>query len=667
MGMTGGRRTAVCEDGRQRPEARACTKGQFSAPVVSKRDPQPRPAPPVVVASRADGDVALVEWAGGGSDVGGERLRCLRSRRAAADAARRPGARDSGSTSGWRGIDARIGGDRVSSAGIVLDADRGLVLATAHAVWGATSLKVTTGLAVLHGRIVARDACDDLALVEVQPRLPGLVALRRPTTAACAAGARVRLVRRRGGEPAGSRAASSRRIAARPAPPGARCRSCPASPLRGALPLAGALVPRGERRPAAGARRAPGRHGAAWPAPAAGRWPRACRGAGSRPLDGAAAHRPAHGLRGLGAPLSLRARPAPQRRGAASALQARRRAAQRARPGHAAARHRGGRRMTLALARSPASWSSCSRPPRPCCSRAATTSRRRACASDRVTVAELPTDIAISQGRAWVTSAGSDDVVEVGRSPAPGQRRPPPGRRGHAADRRRPAVGLGHRRRDGPADQLRRGLRRARAAARDPGRHGDAVDVADRPGRRVGDQRRARHGHARRPGRQPRRRDRRSAPGASRRRSRSARTTSGSSTRATARWRRVDQRENLVAGRRVPVGRDPQDVAIGFGSVWVANRGDGTLTRVSERTGRPQGADQGRRGADGAGRHERRPCSCSTPRRARRAARRPASAAASRTACTSAATRRRSPSATAARLWSVDARSGTVTRVSGAS
>jgi DNA-binding beta-propeller fold protein YncE len=51
---------------------------------------------------------------------------------------------------------------------------------------------------------------------------------------------------------------------------------------------------------------------------------------------------------------------------------------------------------------------------------------------------------------------------------------------------------------------------------------------------------------------------------------------------------RVDPRENLVVGRRVPVGRDPQDVAVGFGSVWVANRGDGTISRIEERTGRPQ-------------------------------------------------------------------------------
>jgi DNA-binding beta-propeller fold protein YncE len=55
---------------------------------------------------------------------------------------------------------------------------------------------------------------------------------------------------------------------------------------------------------------------------------------------------------------------------------------------------------------------------------------------------------------------------------------------------------------------------------------------------------------------------------------------------------RIDPRENLVVGRRIPVGRDPQDVAIGFGSVWVANRGDGTLSRVDERTGRPQGTVQ---------------------------------------------------------------------------
>ena len=78
-------------------------------------------------------------------------------------------------------VDARIGGDRVRSSGTVIDPEAGLVLTSAHGVWGATSLRVTTGLGVLHGRIVARAPCDDLALVEVAPRVPGLVALPAAT------------------------------------------------------------------------------------------------------------------------------------------------------------------------------------------------------------------------------------------------------------------------------------------------------------------------------------------------------------------------------------------------------------------------------------------------------------------------------------------------------
>lgn len=74
-------------------------------------------------------------------------------------------------------IDARIGEDRVRSSGTVIDADAGMVLTSAHSVWGATSLRVTSGLGVLHGRIVARAPCDDLALVVVEPRVPGLVEL----------------------------------------------------------------------------------------------------------------------------------------------------------------------------------------------------------------------------------------------------------------------------------------------------------------------------------------------------------------------------------------------------------------------------------------------------------------------------------------------------------
>lgn len=80
-------------------------------------------------------------------------------------------------------IEARVGGDIVNGSGTVIDAEQGLVLTSAAAVWGATSLKLATGLGIVHGRIVARAACDGLALVETQPRIPGLVSLaERPGT-----------------------------------------------------------------------------------------------------------------------------------------------------------------------------------------------------------------------------------------------------------------------------------------------------------------------------------------------------------------------------------------------------------------------------------------------------------------------------------------------------
>jgi S1-C subfamily serine protease len=75
------------------------------------------------------------------------------------------------------GIDARIGDDDALGSGFVIDGDQGLVLTAAHSVWGARSLKLTTGLGVLHGRIVARAPCDDLAVLELYPRIPGLAAL----------------------------------------------------------------------------------------------------------------------------------------------------------------------------------------------------------------------------------------------------------------------------------------------------------------------------------------------------------------------------------------------------------------------------------------------------------------------------------------------------------
>jgi S1-C subfamily serine protease len=100
-------------------------------------------------------------------------------------------------------VTARIGGEPEYSAGVVIDGERGLILTTAHGVWGATSLKVATGIAVLHGRIVARDACDDLAVLETQPRVPGLVEVPPSADGTLAAGRPIVAVRRRTGLPRG--------------------------------------------------------------------------------------------------------------------------------------------------------------------------------------------------------------------------------------------------------------------------------------------------------------------------------------------------------------------------------------------------------------------------------------------------------------------------------
>jgi hypothetical protein len=94
-------------------------------------------------------------------------------------------------------VEARVGGDAVRHSGTVVDAERGLVLTTTQAVWGATSLKLSTGLGVLHGRIVARAPCDGLALVETQPRVPGLISLAASTGPPPAPGALVTAYGRR--------------------------------------------------------------------------------------------------------------------------------------------------------------------------------------------------------------------------------------------------------------------------------------------------------------------------------------------------------------------------------------------------------------------------------------------------------------------------------------
>jgi hypothetical protein len=95
-------------------------------------------------------------------------------------------------------IDARVGGDLVRSSGTVIDADAGLVLTAAHSIWGATALRLSTGVGLLHGRIVARAPCTDIALIETQPRIPGLAALTGTAHDATAGDALTAVARRRG-------------------------------------------------------------------------------------------------------------------------------------------------------------------------------------------------------------------------------------------------------------------------------------------------------------------------------------------------------------------------------------------------------------------------------------------------------------------------------------
>ncbi len=140
-------------------------------------------------------------------------------------------------------VDAQIGGETVHSSGIVVDGESGLVLTTAHAVWGARSLKLTTALGILHGRIVARAPCDDLALVETQPRIPGLVALDSVSDAAVAPGTSLRSVGRRRLDPA-SAALSSVSIPVRAAGPAAMAVVDTRLPRQeSAIPLDAPLVP----------------------------------------------------------------------------------------------------------------------------------------------------------------------------------------------------------------------------------------------------------------------------------------------------------------------------------------------------------------------------------------------------------------------------------------
>jgi S1-C subfamily serine protease len=140
-------------------------------------------------------------------------------------------------------VDARIGSQPVHASGFVIDGDAGLVLTSAHDVWGATSLRLTTALGILHGRIVARAPCEDIAVIQTEPRIPGFAALRPAPSTSPADGELLRVVGRVS-DPEASGAYAMAGIPARAAGPVGRAsldRRLPV--LSAAVRLDTALVP----------------------------------------------------------------------------------------------------------------------------------------------------------------------------------------------------------------------------------------------------------------------------------------------------------------------------------------------------------------------------------------------------------------------------------------
>jgi S1-C subfamily serine protease len=128
----------------------------------------------------------------------------------------------------------------VHSSGVVVDAGAGLILTTAHTLWGARSLKLSTNVGVLHGRLVARDPCDDLAIVQTQPRLPGLVAMKLSSDDPSGL---VTAVGRRWERSSARQSRTLVTIPARVEEPGRGGAALPSLRLTSAAPLSGVLVP----------------------------------------------------------------------------------------------------------------------------------------------------------------------------------------------------------------------------------------------------------------------------------------------------------------------------------------------------------------------------------------------------------------------------------------
>ena len=223
-------------------------------------------------------------------------------------------------------------------------------------------------------------------------------------------------------------------------------------------------------------------------------------------------------------------------------------------------------------------------------------------AGEPIPAGTRPDGVVAGKGVVWVGAAGSDAVERFET-----QGEPVPTAKVDVGDRPE-AISLGKQLvwvanfNDGTVnrDRPRHAVARRRPDRRRPRARRDLR----RPPLRVGDELRGRHRQPHRP-----------LDGAGRRRRRSPSATEprGVIETADAAWianagdgtvTRLDRKTGEALGDPITVGRDPRQLAFGFGSVWVTNNDDNTVTRIdAEDRPRDRRADPGRREA---ARHRRR-------------------------------------------------------------
>jgi S1-C subfamily serine protease len=83
-------------------------------------------------------------------------------------------------------------GQHAHGSGVIWDAGEGLVLTSDHLVENADSIEVVVnGRAAVHGRLVARAQCNDVAIIELHPKPSGMTAVQVGDSSALAVGSTV--------------------------------------------------------------------------------------------------------------------------------------------------------------------------------------------------------------------------------------------------------------------------------------------------------------------------------------------------------------------------------------------------------------------------------------------------------------------------------------------